>query len=655
MQSLDTLRRSHRIRSVHKVLVADDNRVMLSLMKNLLTKNGYDVTTAGDGLTVLETLADYKPDAIFIDLIMPNIDGERLCRIIRRMPHMKNVVLVIISALAAEEKIAYAEWGANACVAKGPFHKMSKRILALLEEIDVDPSGHVEQGTLGLEEIQPREITKELLYTKRHLEAILSSVSEGILEITPTGKIVFVNPEALHILEQSEEKLLASDILGLFGENDGTCVSRLIRTNSQPSLADAQEFHLSNGKEISLSAVPVKGDQSKLIIINDVSIRKRLENELRQAQKLEAIGTLAGGIAHDFNNLLMGIQGRISLMLMSSGENHFFAKNLKSIEDIVMSGSNLTRQLLGFARGGKYTVEPTDLNDIILKSSEMFGRTTKEVIVHTRYQEKIWTVDIDRGQIEQALLNLYINAWQAMPGGGDLYIETQNVLLDESTAHLHHVKQGRYVRITVTDTGMGMDERTRLRIFEPFFTTKEMGRGTGLGLASTYGIIKGHNGIIDVRSGKGEGSTFTIYLPATDKKVAQGRTAAEDLTGGHETILVVDDEEVVTDVIRDILESLGYSVMVAQSGQEAIDLYRLNKDRVDLVIMDMIMPKLSGGETFDILKSINPEVKVILSSGYSIKGQATKIMERGCRAFLQKPFNVRDLSKKVRGVLDTNA
>lgn len=653
MQPLSADRYYPEMRQVRKILVADNNPVLLTLMSNLLSKKGYDVVTAGDGLTVLKMLADEKPDVMFIDLIMPNIDGERLCRIIRGMPHMEDVVLVILSALAAETRIPFAEWGADACMAKGPFNKMSRGVLDLLEKIESNALSSEGQHTLGLQYVRPREITKELLSVKRHLEAVLSSVSEGIVEVASGGRIVYANPEALRITGQSEENLLASDLLALFKEEERPKLSKLLRKEPKPGRrAAAAEFRLADGKEISLCMVPVQDDGSRLIIISDISMRKRLESELRHAQKLEAIGTLAGGIAHDFNNLLMGIQGRTSLLLMNAGENPFFIQNLKSIEDIVMSGSNLTRQLLGFARGGKYAVEPTDINEIIRKSSDMFGRTKKEITLRTNLQENIWTVEVDRGQMEQALLNLYINAWQAMPAGGDLYLGTENVLLDEHAAALHHVKSGKYVKLTIRDTGVGMDEATRQRIFEPFFTTKEMGRGTGLGLASTYGIIKGHNGAIAVESDKGRGTAFTIHLPATQKRIVRERPAAGDLQVGDETVLLVDDEELVTEVIREILENLGYEVLVARNGSEALDLYRANRDRIALVILDMIMPNVSGGEVFDTLKSMNPDVKVILSSGYSLKGEAAKIMERGCRAFLQKPFNIQSLSKKIRTVLD---
>ncbi len=634
-----------------KILVVDNNPILLKLLNVFLQKQGYEVVTAEDGLAVLQILRTFKPDVIFVDLVMPNIDGEKLCRIIRGMPHLCDVVLIILSGLAAELEVDFTEWGANACIAKGPFPSMSQKILQLLKRFETDHRLY-ENNVIGTEDVFPREITRELLSVKKHLEIILSSIAEGILEITSRTKIVYANPEAIAITDLLEVDLLGSDFLDLFNDQDVPKVLQLIRRQGK---ADGlkNEFNLINGKDVSIKITPIRDEESKLIvIISDISSRKRLEADLRQAHKLEAIGTLAGGIAHDFNNLLMGIQGRTSLMLMNIDPQHPHAEHLKAVEEIVRSASDLTRQLLGFARGGRYEVKPVDLNEFIQKSSELFGRTRKEVTIQCQYQPGIWTVDIDRGQIEQALLNLCINAWQAMPGGGCLYISTENVVLGEDFSKSYDIRPGKYVKISVQDTGMGMDDKTKQRIFEPFFTTKEMGRGTGLGLASAYGIVKGHGGIITVDSQPGDGSTFHIYLPASNKPILADKKGTDELFLGTETILLVDDEEVITDVSREILETLGYNVLVAGSGQEAIDIYRANTHKIDLVIMDMIMPQMSGGETFDVLKTINPDVKVILSSGYSLKGQAAQIMERGCRAFLQKPFNIKDLSKKVRTVLD---
>jgi signal transduction histidine kinase/ActR/RegA family two-component response regulator len=372
----------------------------------------------------------------------------------------------------------------------------------------------------------------------------------------------------------------------------------------------------------------------------------------QHAQKMEAVGTLAGGIAHDFNNLLMGIQGRASLLLMGIDSRHPHYGHLSGIESMAKKGADLTKQLLGFARGGKYEVKPTDLNDLIRDQNRMFGRTKREITIREECEEGIWPAEVDHGQIEQVLLNVYLNAWQAMPGGGDLLVRTQNYTLDENETRPFRVKPGKYVRISVTDTGVGMDEAVRQRAFEPFFTTKELGGGSGLGLASAYGIIKNHKGIINLLSEPGYGTTVEIYLPACDRQVTEVKRTSGEILQGTETVLLVDDEETIVEVGKEMLEAVGYKVLVASSGEEALSLYRERQNEIDLVVLDMIMPDMGGGKVYDGLKEINPGVKVLLSSGYSANGEADEILERGCDGFIQKPFNMKKLSVKLRKVLD---
>ena len=380
--------------------------------------------------------------------------------------------------------------------------------------------------------------------------------------------------------------------------------------------------------------------------------KKSLEHKLRQAQKMESLGTLAGGIAHDFNNLLMGIQGRVSLLSLDLDPADPAFEHIAALEEYVRSATNLTKQLLGLARGGKYEVKAIDINELVLNSATLFGRTKKEIAIHARLAQAALVVEADRRQIEQVLLNIYINAWQAMPDGGTLYLATAAATLDDTVRESYGLECGPYVKISVTDSGIGMDEDTRQRVFDPFFTTKEKTRGTGLGLASAYGIIKNHKGVITVYSEVGHGSTFNIYLPLSGKKVDREVPLANRLVKGTETVLLVDDEPMVIDVCRHLLEKLGYRVLAAESGQEALDAVRRMPGDIDLVILDMIMPDMDGGNTFDRLREVRPQIPVILSSGYAINGQATKIMERGCNGFIQKPFNISELSVKLRTVLD---
>ncbi|MBI4632593.1 MAG: PAS domain S-box protein [Deltaproteobacteria bacterium] len=388
-------------------------------------------------------------------------------------------------------------------------------------------------------------------------------------------------------------------------------------------------------------------------IVQDMTERKRLESQLIQSQKMEAIGNLASGIAHDFNNLLMGIQGRSSLLLLDMEDTHPHYRKLKSIEEYVQSGKELTRHLLAFVTGGKPEVKTTNMNELVEKVSLMFGQTRKEITVHRKYTADLFMVKVDRGQMEQVLLNLFVNAWQAMPGGGELYLATENVILDHVYVKPFSIEPGNFVKISVTDTGIGMDGKTKERIFEPFFTTKETGMGTGLGLTTVYGIVKGHGGIVNVYSEKDVGTVFNVYLPISgEKQLVEEKNMKDKILKGKEVILLVDDEEMIIEVTKEILEVLGYRVLVASGGEEAVNIYRERNGEIDLVILDMMMPAMGGKEAFEILKEIRPDIKVILASGYNIDGRPAKMLAQGCSAFIQKPFSIEGLSQKIRDVLE---
>ena len=380
--------------------------------------------------------------------------------------------------------------------------------------------------------------------------------------------------------------------------------------------------------------------------------KKKLQSQLQHAKKMEAIGTLAGGIAYDFNNLLMGIHGNVSLMQKDVDFSRFYER-LKSIEKLVESGVMLTSQLLGYARKGRYEVEPLDLNQLVKDTSETFGRTKKEIAIHRKLSDDLFAIEADSEQMEQVLLNLFVNAADAMPHGGDLFLKTVNVTHEDISSKLYEPKHGDYALLTVTDTGTGMDKETMERIFDPFFTTKEMGRGTGLGLASAYGIIKAHGGYIDVESATGQGTTFSIYLPRSEREVQKVVQTDEEIIEGMGTVLLIDDEAVILEVGRELLEAMGYRVLVARDGKEGIEVYKKNQDEIDIVVLDIVMPHMGGGEAYDHLKEINPDVKVLLSSGFSIDGEAAEILERGCDGFIQKPFKMKQLSQAIREVLGT--
>jgi PAS domain S-box-containing protein len=503
---------------------------------------------------------------------------------------------------------------------------------------------------------QAEEATQQSEQRFREMAALLPTI---ICEMDTDLRVTYMNEVGLEKLGYSQDDFDAGihgmDLIHpgdrekaangldktIQGEGIGTAEYRLLRKDGpeMPALLN--------------SAVMYK-DRTRIgfrTTATDITEQKKLERQLRQAQKMEGIGTLAGGIAHDFNNLLMGIQGHVSLMLMDMDPTHPDYERLKNIEKRVQSGARLTSHLLGYARKGKYEVKPVPLNKLVEETSDTFGRTKKEIRIQRELAEDLCAVEADPGQIEQVLLNLFVNAADAMPGGGDLILKTMNVTHEDMKGKLYDPKPGNYAMLAVTDTGIGMDKETIERIFDPFFTTKEMGRGTGLGLASAYGILKAHGGYIDVDSQKGQGTTFNIYLPASEKRIQEAVRGTDQIIRGSETVLLVDDEEAIRQVGQELLETMGYRVLLANDGKEAVELYQKNRNNIDMVLLDMVMPNMGGGEAYDRMKEINPDIKVLLSSGYSIEGEATQILERGCNGFIQKPFTMKKLSGKIRGIL----
>ena len=516
-----------------------------------------------------------------------------------------------------------------------------------------------------------------LVEQNRIMTVLLNNLRVGVFMVeAPSGKPLWANRAAKDLLGRGIVKGSLRDNLAevykayKLGTNDHYPVDQMpifqgLQGRSH-TVDDMVVVH-PDGKKVLLEVFgsPVRDLQgnviASLVSFSDITERKRTEEEreklqtqLQHAQKMKAIGTLSGGIAHNFNNILMGIQGHASLMMIGKEPRHPDYDHLRGIEASIKSAVKLTRDLLGFGRGGKYVSKPTDLNALIRNENKKFCQMKKEIQIHGKYEEKLWPVEVDRGQIRQTLLNLYVNAWQAMPGGGDIFIQTANVIPDESDIKSFAIDPGRYIRISVTDTGIGMDEATRKKIFDAFFSTRGSGQGSGLGLASAYGIVKNHGGFINVSSEKGKGSTFNIYLPASEKEIVDEKPEVDrrKIQYGQGTILLVDDEDMITDVGQKMLESIGYKVLIAQTGSDALDVFKKRKDEIDLIILDMIMPEMSGGEIYEQMRYIDAEVNILLSSGYSINGQAKEILDRGCNGFIQKPYSLKDLSIKIRELLE---
>ena len=641
-----------------RILAIDNHPVMLKYMTNLLKKEGHQVKTAEDGLSALDILETYVPNIIFCDMVMPRIDGEKLCRIVRSMPALKDVFFVIVSGVAAESEIDFRGFGADLCIAKGPFNVMSEHVLNVLAEYKTDASLDRTGEILGLEGVHPRSVSKELWSTKRHFEVILDHMSEGMLELTSDWRIVYVNPSTVFLTGMGQERILGMDFINLFHESHQQSVGEMIKEMDDRPFKIHENFPLLvNGRQVSLYILPVR-DKDRLlyiVIMADISAKRVAQTRLRQALKMEAIATLAGGVAHEFNNALMGIMGNIELLKLDFPENE---KSDRYFEIMKKSGyrmSRLTDQLLAYAKGGKYQPKSLGLNDFVMETLPILKHDlSPEIRVETHFPKNISHIKADHAQMQMVLSAILSNSNEAIEDEGLIKITTENQDIDEDFTKRHpSLKPGPHVCLTIEDDGKGMDEKTRKGIFEPFFTTKFQGRG--MGMAAAYGIVMNHDGGISVDSELGKGTAVHIYFPAISaESKEQGEKVKQpeiELNTGKGTILMIEDEEVVVDVTRAMLAMLGYRVMAAETGKEAVHMAKTFDGQIDLALLDIKLPDMEGGKVYPLIMEARPDLKVIVFSGYAIDGPARKILDAGAQDFIQKPFSMTTLSEKLKEVL----
>ncbi len=507
---------------------------------------------------------------------------------------------------------------------------------------------------------------ESLSESEQYNRMLFEQSSIGLVLCRMNGEIVDVNFAYANMIGRTVEETLRLTCRDITPEKYEQIEKTQLRNLKKTGRYDPyeKEYIHKDGRliPVRLSGLILKHSENRFILssVEDLSARKKaeldkkkLEEQLFQAQKMESIGRLAGGIAHDFNNVLTGIMGYAELLRVKFGD-----VNTPEGEaaDVIMKGTeraaNLTKQLLGFARGGKYNPVTLQVDNVIKDAvkvtEEIFDKNVKILFEPGK---DIYNICADKYQIDQVLTNLLINSNDAMPSGGELILKTENVTIDEGNeSRFSKLNPGNYTKISVTDTGTGMTKEVRNRVFEPFFTTKRNERGTGLGLAMVYGIVKNHGGYIYCYSEPGEGTRFSLYFPATDKKVNRF-LFAEDVVKGDAVILVVDDEKHVRNLAEKMLNALGYKVIKAENGAEAIKVFKSRNDEIDMVLLDMIMPVMAGKETYLELKKIKPDVRVLLSSGYSRNGKANEILNEGVLGFVQKPYRLREIADAINTVL----
>ena len=615
-----------------KILIVDDNRVMLSFLDNTLKQEGHHVVTAEDGLLALDILKSFTPDIIFLDLILPKIGGDKLCQIIRKTPHLADCFIVIASAAVVEMEYDFEEIGADACIAKGPLGKMAEHVLAAI--IEHDASRDAGPGKIvGLNGIYARQMTKELLSRNLRLETTLESISEGILEVY-SERVVYANSAAISLFRMPQEKILSSYLTDLFDDNLQPKVKSLLKSvEDKPSEIGLNKPLEINDRLVSIKGLPVRNDPlTAIILITDITERKQLEMRFQHTQKMEAIGTITSGVAHNFRNTLAGILANTQVIQMSLEDDSELHENATRIDSSVEKGVQLVEGLMQFSRKQiNVKLQSLNLAEVVKETYQLVKESFDQRIDIRIDVPESSPVIGDHLGLSQALMNLCTNARDSMPNGGELRIEA--------------MPKGDKVVVVVSDTGQGMDKVTVQKCFDPFFTTKEVGKGTGLGLSTTYGIIKNHGGEISVTSEPNKGTIFKILLPLD---ISGEQDKQEDLTeivqGNGEKVLVVDDEMEMLYAIPSILKRLGYQAATANNGKEGMEKYKAWQP--DVVLMDIDMPVMDGLTCIEKIGDYDPNAKAIIISGYEedVLDGLDQRKKKLIKGFLAKPFGQYELS-----------
>ncbi|MBI4444207.1 MAG: response regulator [Acidobacteria bacterium] len=582
-----------------QILIVEDSATQAEQLKYLLEEEGYTVTVASNGKQALTVSRQRKSSMVISDIVMPEMDGYTLCHEIKSDATLKDIPVLLLTSLAgAEEVLKALQCGADN-FARKPYD--GKRLLSLVGSI-----------------LANRETRKA------------AKMQLG-LEIDIAGEKHFITSERQQILD-----LLLSTFM------------EAVQLNRDLQAREKELQELTKQLE-------QKVEERTAALKTEIAERKQLETQLYQAQKMEAIGRLAGGIAHDFNNHLGIIIGYSERMLDRLGSEDPLRKSAGLVKDAALRSAALTRQLLAFSRRQVFEPAILDLNDAITDLGKMLRPLIGEDIeLVASLDPALGKVKVDPAQIDQVIMNLAINSRDAMPQGGRLTIETANVELDESYARTHAtVLPGPYIMLAVTDSGIGMDKKTQSHMFEPFFTTKEKGKGTGLGLATIYGIVKQSGGYIWVYSEPGRGTTFKIYLPRLEAGIQEVRVekASPSLLKGEETILVVEDEGMIRELACLFLQESGYKVLDAANGAEAMEVSKRHPGPIQLLMTDAVMPGMNGRELAQTLRQMRAETKVLYVSGYTDDSVLRNGLLESGTAFLQKPFTRDALARKVREVL----
>jgi len=505
-----------------------------------------------------------------------------------------------------------------------------------------------------------KERTEQIRRIKEEVVAIFQQIPIGLLVLGPDHTVRWYNDEFLKILSiESKKSIVGKNFLRSKIINNETLLDQLRQKLIDGSKSSFQFVYNSENRKtlvLQIQSQPLNLENASdgyVFVIKDITRESEMERKINRMQRLESMGVLASGIAHDFNNILAIIMPSAQMLKMKMRDENGAMKYVDTIEQAAERASQLTNQILSFARGsksGKITV--TDLNAVVVDFIAMFRRVTdRKIEIKTDLSENLWKVEVDRGQIEQVLMNLSVNARDAMPGGGQIDYRTDNIEISESVSHFYPgLLPGKYVLLEIRDTGVGIPQDKLDKIFDPFFSDKK-GKGTGLGLSLVYGIVKGYGGFIDVTSEVNKGTKFSIYLPATFKEFSEEEEKKSTITLEKGKILLVDDEELLQETVSKLLESLDFEVVIARNGQEAVEKYEKMRSEIDLILMDLQMPVMDGFEAADKIWEKHPDARIVFSSGYADPGKIQELKKRGVKHFLKKPYKLQELVDIISNVI----
>ena len=631
-----------------RIMVVENQNIMAMDMRSRLEALGYEVSdVVPSGEEAVKKARESRPDMVLMDIeLKGKMDGIEAAGLIGRR---YQIPIIFLAALVSDELLKRAK-------ATGPYGYLVK------------PVGEKELQSAIEISLYKRDMERRLRKSEKRYRTIADFTYDWEYWIGPRGQLIYVSPSCERITGYVPDEFINDPVLleKIVHADDYSAVVSYINQEQTREKAFSIDFRIitRSGEErwISHKCQPVYDIDGNYLgrraSNRDISKRKKMQEELLKTKKLESLGVLAGGIAHQFNNALNSITGHTALLEIGYPEDEKIMDYAKAMKQSARRMAHLTSQLLAYAGGGKYNAQPVSMSEFIEGSLPLIQHTLDpDIHLKTDLPPDILNVKVDRTQMQMTLSAIIDNSNEAIEGSGSITITTRNVEIDQEFINAHHpgFKPGPHVCLSIEDDGKGMDEETRERIFEPFFTTHFIGRG--LGMASVYGIVTNHNGSVTVDSEPGKGTAVTIYLPAISaggreqKKTKVVAEPAVDLPTGEGTVLIIEDEETLVDLFKQILEILGYNVLLATTGKDAVEAAKTFDGRIDLALLDIKLPDMSGNQIYPLIMESRPDMKVLVCSGYSIDGPVQEILDAGAEGFVQKPFSIPTLAKKLKEVL----